>query len=67
MIRYTEDMTAVTEGMLTGFFVGWPKAPSVQLSTWYDEPLLPYYAKLGMTAVRGAGLGNGPALQGPVA
>jgi hypothetical protein len=56
VIRYTEDMTAITEGMLTGFFVGWP-----------DEPLLPYYAKLGMTAIPGAGLRNPSALRSPAA
>jgi ribosomal protein S18 acetylase RimI-like enzyme len=136
VIRYTEDMTAVTETMLTGFFVGWPKAPSAQqhlavlrgsfrsvvatdeatgravgfvnmisdgvltaFIPWLevlpeyqgrgigtalmqqvlgteglysvdlvcDEPLLPYYAKLGMTAIPGAGLRNGSALRGPAA
>jgi len=135
VIRYTEDMTAITEGMLTGFFVGWPKAPSAQqhlavlrgsfrsivaiddatghavgfvnmisdgvltaFIPWLevlpeyqgrgigtalmrqvlgteglysvdlvcDEPLLPYYAKLGMTAIPGAGLRNGSVLQGRV-
>ena len=28
MIRYTEDMTAIEENMLGGFFVGWPRSPS---------------------------------------
>jgi hypothetical protein len=28
VIRYTEDMTAIAENMLGGFFVGWPRYPS---------------------------------------
>ncbi|MEU5594876.1 GNAT family N-acetyltransferase [Streptomyces sp. NPDC020298] len=28
MIRYTDDMATVDDGMLRGFFVGWPEAPS---------------------------------------
>jgi ribosomal protein S18 acetylase RimI-like enzyme len=136
VIRYTDDMAAITGVMLTGFFVGWPKAPSVQqhlavlrgsfrsivaidddtgravgfvnmisdgvltaFIPWLevlpeyqgrgigtalmrqvlgtdglysvdlvcDGPLLPYYEKLGMTAIPGAGLRNGRALRGPVA
>ncbi|MFF2654528.1 GNAT family N-acetyltransferase [Streptomyces sp. NPDC058045] len=29
VIRYVEDMTEVDEGMLGGFFVGWPRGASV--------------------------------------
>ncbi|MFD5320672.1 GNAT family N-acetyltransferase [Streptomyces sp. NPDC127098] len=28
MIRYTDDIAEVDEGMLHGFFVGWPQPPS---------------------------------------
>jgi GNAT superfamily N-acetyltransferase len=28
MIRFTEDLTGTDEGMLGGFFVGWPQPPS---------------------------------------
>ncbi|GAA4897098.1 acetyltransferase (GNAT) family protein [Stackebrandtia albiflava] len=28
MIEYTEDVMTLDEGALTGFFVGWPSAPS---------------------------------------
>ena len=28
MIYYTDDLTAVREDMLNGFFVGWPRRPS---------------------------------------
>jgi GNAT superfamily N-acetyltransferase len=30
VIRYTEDMAAVDENQLQGFFVGWPRSPSAQ-------------------------------------
>lgn len=29
MIRYTEDLTGIRAEQLQGFFVGWPKCPSV--------------------------------------
>jgi hypothetical protein len=28
VISYTDDLTAVREDMLHGFFVGWPRRPS---------------------------------------
>lgn len=28
MIRYTDDLASVSESMLAGFFVGWPRHPS---------------------------------------
>jgi hypothetical protein len=28
VISYTDDLTAVREDMLRGFFVGWPRRPS---------------------------------------
>jgi predicted N-acetyltransferase YhbS len=29
LIRYTDDLTSVGEDMLHGFFVGWPRRPSL--------------------------------------
>ena len=133
MIRYTEDVNEISQDTLIGFFVGWPRQPSVaqhlaalrgsfravlaiddtasrvvgfvnmisdgvltafipwlevlpeyqgqgigtelmrrvldceqmySIDLVCDEPLLPYYAKLGMTALSGAGLRNRAALEG---
>src|SRR5215475_5029295 len=135
MIRYTEDVDDVDEGMLDGFFVGWRRRPSnaehlaalrgsfrvviaIDDSTgkvvgfvnmisdgvltafipWLevlpefqhqgigsalmrrvldceqmysidlvcDEPLLPYYARLGMTPIPGAGMRRASALRLPM-
>lgn len=133
MVRYTHDVAEVSESMLAGFFVGWPRLPSAaqhlavlrgsfrvvlaigeeprrvvgfvnmisdgvltafipwlevlpeyqgqgigselmrrvldcgqmySIDLVCDEPLLPYYAKLGMIAIPGAGLRNPAALAG---
>lgn len=133
MVRYTQDVAGVSESVLAGFFVGWPRRPSAaqhlavlrgsfrvvlaiddelrrvvgfvtmisdgvltafipwlevlpeyqgqgigselmrrmldfeqmySIDLVCDEPLLPYYAKLGMTAIPGAGLRNPAALAG---